>query len=225
MDPEQEKPADTPIVDQTNENGAEKPPKRSFWKVLYDWTVQWADRPQGVWALFLLAFAEATFFPIPPDVLLIALCAGAPRKAFFFALVCTAGSVLGGMAGYGIGVGLYDTVGIKVVEAYHGEQLMEKITGWYGEYGFLGNLLAAITPIPYKIFTITSGVAKFNFVSFLLASVIGRSFRFFLVGGVIHFLGPKVRPWIEKHLDALAWIFLVVLVLGFIALKSFGGSH
>ncbi len=221
----EEKPDDQfqhPLEDDAKAAPEKKP---SFWRKLYDWTIQWAEKPQGVWALFVLSFAEASFFPIPPDVLLIALCAGAPKRSFFFALVCTAGSVLGGIAGYGIGVGLFDTIGQRIVDFYHAQDTMDKITGWYDEYGFWGNLLAAITPIPYKVFTITSGVADFNFVSFLLASVVGRSFRFFLVGGLIFKLGPSVRPWIEKHLDTLAWIFLVVLVFGIVAIKFMGGGH
>ncbi|MCD8534970.1 MAG: DedA family protein [Verrucomicrobia bacterium] len=199
--------------------------KKSFWRVLYDWTIQWAEKPYGVWALFALAFAESTFFPIPPDVLLIALCAGAPKKSFYFAMICTLGSVLGGIAGYAIGAGLYDTVGQSIVHFYHAEGVMEKIRGWYDEYGFWGNLAAAITPIPYKVFTITSGAFDFQFLGFLTASIVGRSFRFFLVGTLIFFQGARVRPWIEKRLDTLAWVFLVLLILGVVAIKFLKSTH
>lgn len=206
-------------AEEHSKEGQEPAQKRSFWRVLYDWTVSWAEKPQGVWALFILAFAESSFFPIPPDVLLIALCAGAPRRSFYFAMVCTAGSVLGGIAGYAIGMGLYDTVGTRIVEFYHGQEVVEKIRAWYTEYGFWGNLLAAITPLPYKVFTITSGAFDFQFIGFLLASVIGRAFRFFLVGTLIWKMGPAVIPWMEKHLDRLAWVFLVLVVLGIVAIK------
>ena len=193
--------------------------KESFWRKLYNWTISWAEKPQGVWALFIIAFAESSIFPIPPDVLLVALCAGAPRKSFFFAGVCLIGSVLGGMAGYWIGSGVYDTIGVKIVEIYHAQEVMEKIKNWYDEWGFWGNLLAAVTPIPYKVFTITSGAMDYNFVQFLFASVVGRGLRFFLVGSLIKFLGPKMIPWIEKNLDRLAWVFLILVLLGIAAIK------
>lgn len=204
-----------PETSQTQEN----PQKESFWRKLYNWTISWAEKPQGVWALFIIAFAESSIFPIPPDVLLIALCAGAPRKSFFFAGVCLAGSVLGGIAGYWIGAGVYDTIGVKIVEIYHAQEVMEKIKHWYDEYGFWGNLLAAVTPIPYKVFTITSGAMDYNFVQFIAASIVGRGLRFFIVGSLIKFLGPKIIPWIEKNLDRLAWVFLVLVILGVVAIK------
>ncbi|MCX8155521.1 MAG: DedA family protein [Verrucomicrobiae bacterium] len=186
---------------------------------LYDWTIGWAERPQGQLALFLLAFAESSFFPIPPDVLLIALCVGAARKSFRFALICTVGSVLGGLAGYGIGLWGYDLIGQPIVRAYHGEAVMAKIKTWYDEYGFWGNLAAAITPIPYKVFTIASGVFKFDVMQFLLASVIGRGLRFFAVGGLLYWFGPRMKEFIEKYFDRLAIVFMVLLIGGFVLLK------
>jgi len=186
---------------------------------LYDWTISWADRPGGVYALFLLAFAESSFFPIPPDVLLIALCVGACTKSFRFALVCTVGSVLGGMAGYGIGYWGYDVIGEPIVRAYHGEAVMQKIKVWYDEYGFWGNLAAAVTPIPYKVFTIASGVFKFDFLQFVIASVVGRGLRFFVVAGLIYWLGPRMKVFIEKYFDLLAVAGMILLIGGFVALK------
>jgi len=186
---------------------------------LYDWTISWADRPGGVYALFGLAFAEASFFPVPPDVLLIALCVGAAARSFRFALVCAIGSVLGGMAGYSIGYWGYDAIGQPIVSAYHGEEIMQKIKAWYDAYGFWGNLAAAVTPIPYKVFTIASGVFKFDFVQFLAASAIGRSLRFFVVGGLIYFFGPRMKALIDKYFDWLAIGGTVVLIGGFVLLK------
>lgn len=186
---------------------------------LYNWTIGWANRPGGTYALFLLAFAESSFFPIPPDVLLIALCVGAPTKAFRFALVCTVGSVLGGVAGYAIGYWGYEAVGQPIVQAYHGEPVMEKIKLWYDEYGFWGNLAAAVTPIPYKVFTIASGVFKFDFLQFLLASVVGRGLRFFVVGGLIYHFGPKMKDLIEKYFDLFAIGGMILLIGGFVLLK------
>ncbi len=186
---------------------------------LYDWTIRWADRPGGVYALFLLAFAESSFFPIPPDVLLIALCVGAPTKSFRFALVCTVGSVLGGMAGYGIGYWGYEAIGKPIVDASHGQDVMLKIKSWYDEYGFWGNLAAAVTPIPYKVFTIASGVFQFDFLQFTVASVVGRGLRFFVVAGLIYWVGPRMKVFIEKYFDLLAIAGMILLIGGFVLLK------
>jgi membrane protein YqaA with SNARE-associated domain len=186
---------------------------------LYDWTISWADRPGGVYALFLLAFAESSFFPIPPDVLLIALCVGAPTKSFRFALVCTVGSVLGGMAGYGVGYWGYEAIGEPIVKAYHGQEVMLKIKTWYDEYGFWGNLAAAVTPIPYKVFTIASGVFHFDFLQFTIASVVGRGLRFFVVAGLIYWVGPRMKVFIEKYFDLLAIAGMILLIGGFVLLK------
>jgi len=188
-------------------------------KRLYAWTISWAERPGGTWALFLLAFAESSFFPIPPDVLLIALCVGAHKKAFRFAAICTAGSILGGMLGYSIGYWGYEVIGQPIVDFYHGQPVMDKIKAWYDAYGFFGNLAAAVTPLPYKVFTIASGVFEFKFLSFLTASIIGRSLRFFVVGGLIYWIGPSVKGFIEKYFDLLAIAGLILLVGGFVLLK------
>ncbi len=196
--------------------GARRP---HVFRRLYAWTIQWADRPGGTWALFIIAFIESSVFPIPPDVLLIALALGAPTRAFRFALVCSAGSVMGGIAGYGIGLYGYELIGQRIVSAYHGEDVMQTIKVWYDTYGFWGNLAAAITPIPYKVFTIASGVFHFDFLSFVAASVIGRSFRFFAVAGLIYFFGPTVKGFIDKYFEWIAIIGTAVLIGGFIALK------
>jgi membrane protein YqaA with SNARE-associated domain len=186
---------------------------------LYNWTLGWAERPGGEWALFVIAAIESSIFPIPPDVLLLALCVGSQKKAFRFALICSAGSVLGGVIGYGIGLWGYSLIGEPIVRMYHGEPVMDKIKVWYDTYGFWGTLAAAITPIPYKIFTIASGVFQFPFGQFLLASVIGRTFRFVCVAGFIYLFGAKVKALIEKYFDWVAVIFLILLVGGFLALK------
>ena len=190
-----------------------------FIRRLYDWTISWADRPGGTVALFAIAFAESSFFPIPPDVLLIALCVGAVKKSFKFALICSVGSVLGGIAGYAIGLWGWDLIGEPIVNAYHGQEVMNKIQVWYQEWGFWGNLAAAVTPIPYKVFTIASGVFQFNFLHFLAASIIGRSLRFFLVGGMIFFFGARIKALIERYFDFFAILGMILLIGGFILLK------
>ncbi len=186
---------------------------------MYNWTLSWAERPGGAWALFFIAVIESSIFPIPPDVLLLALCVGVPKKSFRFAIICSVGSVLGGIIGYGIGLWGYQHIGEPIVKAYHGEAVMEKIKVWYDTYGFWGTLAAAITPIPYKIFTIASGVFQFPFLEFVLASVVGRTFRFVCVAGFIYVFGAKVKVLIEKYFDWVALGFLILLVLGFAALK------
>jgi membrane protein YqaA with SNARE-associated domain len=188
---------------------------------LYDWTVAWAERPSGAWALFFIAFAESSFFLIPPDVLLLALCVGAPRKSFKFALICSAGSVLGGMAGYALGFGAWHVVKDFFIPYIFSQATFEKVQELYQGNAFLAILTAAFTPIPYKVFTIAGGVFSVPFGIFLLASVIGRSARFFLVGGTIYWLGPKMKVLIEKYFDLFAWALLALGVAGFLALKLF----
>ena len=187
---------------------------------LYNWTISWADRPGGTWALFIIAFLESSFFPIPPDVLLAALCFGAREKWMKYALVCTAGSVLGGIAGWGIGWGLRDTVAIPLMNIFdHDGSTRSQIELWYAEYGFGGILIAAITPIPYKVFTIASGMFHYSLPLLIVASIVGRGFRFFAVAGIIRMFGPTVQPFVEKNLE---WCFVacgILLIGGFVVIK------
>ncbi len=187
---------------------------------LYHWTVSWADHPAGGWALFLIAFAESSFFPIPPDVLLIALCFGGRYKWAKYALICTAGSVLGGIAGWGIGWGLRDTVTLPLLSLFDPSgHTREKIETWYAAYGFWGIIIAAITPIPYKVFTVFSGMMNYSLPLLIVASVLGRGFRFFLVAWLIRLFGLRIRPFIEKHLEWCFIIGTVLLIGGFVLLK------
>ena len=186
---------------------------------LYDWVLHWAKTPYAVPALFLLAFAESSFFPVPPDVLLITLAISIPKKAFKYALICMIGSVIGGVLGYGIGLYGYETVGKPIVDFYHGQEVMELIKTKYDQHGFLGILIAAITPIPYKVFTIASGVFKFDFWLFTLASIIGRSTRFFIVAALIWKFGSPIRNFIEKYFNLLSILFMILLIGGFLLIK------
>ncbi len=186
---------------------------------LYDWVLHWAETPYAVPALFLLAFAESSFFPIPPDVLLITLAISIPKKAFKYALICMIGSVIGGVLGYAIGLYGYETVGKPIVDFYHGQEVMELIRTKYEQHGFLGILIAAITPIPYKVFTIASGVFKFDFWLFTLASIIGRSTRFFIVAALIWKFGSPIRNFIEKYFNLLSILFMILLIGGFLLIK------
>ena len=186
---------------------------------LYNWVVGWADSPYGLIALFLIALVESSVFPIPPDVLLLALAFGAPRKSFRFALVCALGSIVGALVGYGIGVFFFDTVGMWVVQTYGLEQKMELVQEYYRENAFGALLLAGFTPIPFKVFTIVSGMMKIPISTLLLASAISRTSRFMLVAAFVYFLGEKAKVFIDKYFDALTVIFTVLLIGGFALLK------
>jgi membrane protein YqaA with SNARE-associated domain len=188
---------------------------------LYDWVLHWAVTPYGGPALFLLAFAESSFFPIPPDVLLLALCISVPARSFRFALIASVGSVLGGIAGYGIGIGLWQAVDgffFRYIPGFT-EQVFEQVQQLFITYDFWAVFTAGFTPIPYKVITIGAGVFKINFAVFLLASAVSRSLRFFLVAWVIHHWGPAMRDFIEKYFNILTLIFMILLIGGFVVVK------
>ncbi len=188
-------------------------------KKLYYWTLQWAETKYALPALIILSFAESSFFPIPPDVLLLALCFSRPQHWLKFALWCTVASVAGGVAGYYIGWGLWETVGEPIVAFYHGEEVFEKVQGWYDEFGFMGIVLAAVTPIPYKVFTIASGTMQFDLLQFIGASVVGRGARFFAVALLIRYFGARIKPFFEKHFEVAATVFGILGIGGILAIK------
>lgn len=188
---------------------------------LYDWVLSWAETPYGVPALFFLSFAEASFFPIPPDPLLIALALGAPKRALWFATVCTAGSVLGGLAGYGIGWGLWTGVDQFFFAYVPGvsEAAFAKVQTYYSTYDFWAVFVAGFTPLPYKVFSLSAGAFKISLPIFLLATIISRGLRFFILAGLIYYFGPGIQRFIDRYFDRLAWLFLVLLVGGFVVIK------
>jgi len=255
---------------------------------LYDWVLHWADTPYGTPALALLAFAESSFFPVPPDPLLMALALAKPRRSFYYALVCSVASVLGGLFGYLIGYALWNPVGapilrsLRQLKADHQRVVVERVENsrvavqtpdgkaitvhrfrlhatepapaarvgdhdyeeqqtrsplspgqtaylmtdnyhvaraWYEDYGVWIVFAAAFTPIPYKVFTIISGLAQLNLLAFTLASVVGRSARFFMVGGLIYLFGRPIRTFIDRYFNLLSLLFVVLLILGFAAIK------
>ena len=186
---------------------------------LYDWVLHWAATPYGTWALFLLSFAESSFFPIPPDVLLIAMCVARPERSFHFALVCSIGSILGGCLGYLIGWQFMASLGNRIVEFYGLSDKVAYIETLYNTYDAWAVGIAGFTPIPYKVFTIAAGMFKINFTVFVLASMASRSARFFLVGGLIYLFGPRIQRFIDRYFDLLAVTFTVLLVGSFILIK------
>ena len=198
----------------------------SWWQLhrrLYNWVVHFADTPHGERALFLLSFAESSFFPVPPDVLLAPLTLGAPKKWFRFALACSIASVLGGILGYCIGAFLWSMIGqwaythlavIGLTEAN-----FAKFQNWYDKYDFGIVFTCGFTPLPYKVCTISAGVAKISFLGFLIASTVSRSARFFLVAGLVGWKGEKIRPVIEKYFNWFSLAFVALLIGGFLVIK------
>lgn len=182
---------------------------------LYDWVLSWSESPYAAWALFILAFTESSFFPIPPDVLLMALVMGNPRRAFFYASICTVGSGLGGVFGYWIGYALMDSVGYRILDFYNARGMFSEVEALYQKYDFWVVFTAAFTPIPYKVFTLASGVFHINILGFTVVSIIGRGLRFFLVAGLIWYFGPPIKAFIDKYFNLLTVVFLILLFGGF----------
>lgn len=186
---------------------------------LYDWVLTWADSPYAVPALFVLAFTESSFFPIPPDVLLIAMALAIPTRSFRFAMWCTLGSVLGGMFGYLLGFALWSSVEPLLIPAVFSMEKFEYVSGIYDEWGVPFVFVAAFTPIPYKVFTVAGGVAQINFLAFVLTSIIGRGARFFLVALVIRRYGDLARDLIDRYFNLVTIAFTLLLVGAFLLLK------
>jgi len=195
---------------------------------LYDWVLHWTDTKYGMPALFILAFAESSFFPIPPDVLLIALAIGNRSKAFRFALVCSIGSIIGGIAGYSIGhfawwsgKNVYSSLALFFFDNVPGfsVDIFQKIRSQYELNNILIVFTAGFTPIPYKIITITAGAFNINFPMFLLASSVSRTARFFLVSLLIWKFGEPITTFIDKYFNLLTIIFTILLVGGFLVMK------
>ncbi len=187
---------------------------------MYDWVEGFSQKPGALWALFAIAFMESSFFPIPPDVLLIALAVTKPKRAMQFAAVCTAGSVFGGMFGYFIGYQLMEVVGLPIIDFYNAGHYWQSVEEAYrGPVGVWFLVAAAFTPIPYKVATIAAGATQMPFIPFLIASALGRAGRFFLVAGLIWKFGPTIKNFIDKYFDKLSIAFVVLLVLGFVAVK------
>ncbi len=188
-------------------------------RVTYDWVLSWADRPGGPWALAGISFAESSFFPIPPDILLIPLCLSAPRRAFWYAGLCTVASVFGGIFGYAIGMLFFDSVGQRIVDFYNLTGFFETVGGLYAEYTAVAVIIAGFTPIPYKVFTIAAGLFRVNFPVFVVASIIGRGGRFFLVAGLLRLFGEPMKDFIDRYFNWLTVALAALLVAGFAVLN------
>ena len=189
---------------------------------LYNWTLALAASPRAVPALAAVSFAESSFFPIPPDVVLVPMALAKPQKAWWYAFVCTVASVLGGIVGYFIGYLLYDTVGAWLIKLYGYDDKIETLRAFYGQCGWAFILIKGLTPIPFKLVTIASGLLGYNLPLFILLAALTRGTRFFLVAAALNAWGDKLRPLIEKHFPLFIFGVLALAVAGiFVAAKVF----
>jgi len=184
------------------------------------WVEGFADKPSARWSLFAIAFIESSFFPIPPDVLLIAMSITAPKKSYQYALICTVGSVCGAFLGYFIGYALFEAVGRPILEFYGALGQFEVVLSNYRENGVLALFIAGFTPIPFKLFTIAAGFNEtLSLATLAVGSIVGRSARFFLVGALLYFYGAPIKIFLDRYFDKLSLAFVILLVLGFVAVK------
>ncbi len=188
-----------------------------MFRKLYDWTLRLAHHRHAVRSMAAVSFAESSFFPIPPDVILVPVVLANRARAYWIATVCTVASVLGGILGYLIGMFLWDSIGVWISQLYHLESKMEDLRLLYAEWGALVILIKGLTPIPFKLVTIASGVFAFDFPLFVLLALITRGFRFFLIAFLLKRFGEPVQEFIEKRLTIIGWVCLIALIGGFAA--------
>ena len=186
---------------------------------LYDWTIRLAEHPHALWALAIVAFVESSFFPIPPDVLMIPMILARPSRAWLIATVALVASVLGGMLGYAIGAFFYESIGQPVLEAMGKGHAMEEFNERFNDFGFWAVLTAGVTPFPYKVITIMSGWTGMPFGTFVATSILARALRFFVVAGLLWGFGEPIRDFIEKRLGLMFILFVLLLMGGFAAVK------
>ena len=186
---------------------------------LYDWTMSLAESRHALWALFIIAFIESSFFPIPPDVLMIPMIIAMPTRAFYIAAVATVGSVLGGLFGYYIGFALFETIGQPIFDFYGKAAYVEQFKQSYNEIGVWAVLAAGVTPFPFKVITIMSGATQLNLFAFVASAIVARALRFFIVATLLWKFGPPIRDFIEKRLGLVFTVFCVLLIGGFFLVR------
>jgi membrane protein YqaA with SNARE-associated domain len=182
---------------------------------LYLWTLSLAQNRHAHWALALIAFAESSFFPIPPDVILLPMTLSRPERAWFYAGLCTIASVLGGALGYLIGAVLYDTIGQWLIALYGYGSRIEEVRAFYAQWGWAFILVKGLTPIPFKLVTIVSGLLGYNFPLFILLALITRGARFFILAGLINRFGPRLHNLLERHFAIFMGLIILIIILGF----------
>lgn len=188
---------------------------------LYDWTMGLAGHRRATWALGGVSFAESSFFPIPPDVVLIPMILANRQRAFYYAMICTITSVLGGFAGYMIGSFLFEALGQPLLEIYGALEKFQEFSAQYNDQGAWIVFFFGVTPFPYKVITIASGATDLSLGVFIAASVAARGLRFFMVAGLLWWFGEPIRSFIEKYLGILTIVFMVCLIGGFVAVRYF----
>lgn len=188
-------------------------------KRLKDWVLKWAHSVHSQTALFALAFAESSFFPVPPDLLLIAILAAGARRWIYYAWLTLTGSILGGIFGYLIGWGFYEVLGHKIVEFYNLQETINSIGIKFSDNAFLVVFTAAFTPIPYKLITISAGLFKVSFWQFILASFVGRGVRFFIIAFFMRLFGKNISSVIYKYFNLVSLVIITLIIAGFAAIK------
>ncbi len=187
---------------------------------LYDWTLEKSKDPKAPWFLAIISFSESSFFPIPPDIILIPMIIAKRAKAWFFAFICTISSVFGGVAGYLIGYFFYLTIGEFIIEFYsYQSEYSDFQTKYEGEIWLWFVFFAGLTPFPFKIITIASGALKINMISFITIALVSRGLRFYLVATLLKFFGNYIKDYIDKYFNLLTFIFFILLIGGFIFFK------
>jgi len=188
-------------------------------KKLYEWVMSWAESKYSTLALAILAFMESSFFPIPPDPLQITLSISKPKKSFWYAFVASLFSVLGGIFGYFLGWLFFDTIGSHIINVLGYQTQFAYVGELFKQNAFLAILTAAFTPIPYKVFTLAAGFWQVGLAPLILASIIGRSGRFFIEATLIYFFGEKIKGFIDRYFNLVTFAVLAIIVLGFLAIK------
>ena len=186
---------------------------------LYDWCINLAEKPYALWALFIYAVAEASFFPLPVELMMIPLIIATPKRAWLIAGIAIAGSVLGAVIGYGIGAFLFETIATPILDFYGYMDKFDGASAMYNDWGVWAVLIGGLTPIPFKVITILSGATHFNFVAFVLSSIVARTIRYGVIAVLLYYFGAPIRDFIEKRLGLVFTVGLALLIGGFLALK------
>ena len=186
---------------------------------LYDWTLDKASQKSASWFLSIIAFAESSFFPIPPDIILIPMVLAKRTKAFFYALICTFSSVAGGIFGYLIGFVLFNTIGVHLINFYNLNEHVSEFKSYYIAYGAWVVIIAGFTPFPFKVITIASGLFQLNFIIFIICSFISRGARFYIVSSLLYFYGHSIKIYINKYFNFLTILFFILLIGGILIIQ------